>query len=154
MKAYMCMFIFVIFSITSSLSALSSTDRQKITQIVEHGANAWNNQGGRGFADYYSEDADFVNIFGMVFAGKKEIETRHIKILQTFLKGSTFEVLNVKLREAKPGMVIAIVQWQVTNIQNPSKASTDTMKGVFTHVFLKKKNNWEITATQNTTIAK
>lgn len=57
-----------------------------------------------------------MNIFGAAFVGKQEIESRHIKIHETFLKGSLFEVIDLKLREAKPDVVIAHVYWKVTNI--------------------------------------
>lgn len=140
--------------LTSSLFALDPTDEAAINQIIEHFADAWNNHEGRSSADYYSQDADFVNIFGMLFKGKEEIETRHIKIHETFLRGSTFKVINARLREAKPGVVIAHVDWQVTDIQRLEQNFIyEVMNGIFTHVFLKHDDKWEITATQNTLIS-
>ncbi|MES2344887.1 MAG: SgcJ/EcaC family oxidoreductase [Chlamydiota bacterium] len=147
MKKYISFSLFSILALTSSLSALDTTDRDAIHNIVEHVTHSWNAHQGRGFADHYTPDADFVNIFGMAFLGKKEIEERHIEILKTFLKGSIFEVTGLKLREAKPDVVIAQVHWKVTNIKNP-------MKGVFTHTFVKNQDGWEITSSQNTLISK
>lgn len=150
----MSLFLLIILSTTSSIFALDTIDHQTINQIVEHFTNAWNYHEGQGSADYYEQDADFVNIFGMAFAGKQEIETRHIKIHESFLKGSKFEVTDLRLREAKPGVVIAHVYWKVSNIQKPGKDPlSETMEGIFTHVFLKNHDKWEITATQNTTIS-
>lgn len=141
-------------SIASSVFALETSDQKAIHQIVEHFTNAWNQQEGRGFADYYTEDADFINIFGTAFVGKQEIETRHIKILETFLKGSKFEVTDLRLREISPEVVIAHVYWRVGNIQKPGKDPLkETMKGVFTHVFLKENDQWKIESTQNTLIS-
>lgn len=149
MKKYMSLFLAITLSVTSSIAALDETDHKSINQIIEHFTDVWNHHEGHGFADYYAQDADFVNIFGMVFSGKQEIETRHVKILETFLKGYTFEVLDLKLREAKPDLVIALVYWKVSNAQKPG----NEMKGVFTHVLLKTQDKWEITASQNTTIS-
>ena len=154
MKKYMSFFLLIIASISSSIFALDTNDHKTINQIIEHFTNAWNDHAGQGSADYYSQDADFVNIFGMAFAGKQEIEERHIKIHESFLKGSTFEVTDLRLREAKPGIVIGHVYWKVSNIQKPEKDPlNETMKGIFTHVFLKNHDKWEITATQNTPIS-
>lgn len=150
MKKYLVLTLLTILSNFSSLSALENSDYEEINQIIEHIANAWNDHEGQGFADDYAEDADFVNIFGMVFKGKSEIEVRHVKILQTFLKGSKFETVDFKLREVKPGLVIAHVYWKVSHVPKPNKDSSDVMKGVFTHVFVKNQDNWEITASQNT----
>jgi uncharacterized protein (TIGR02246 family) len=147
-KRLSCVLVFVL-SVTSLL-ALDTNDRNAIDTIVEHYTHAWNDCEGRGFGHYYAQDADFVNIFGMAFSGKQEIEDRHIKILETFLKGSRFEVIETKVREVKPDVVIAQVYWKVTNIQKPG---AETMKGIFTHTFLKSNDTWEIAAAQNTLIA-
>lgn len=154
MKKRISLLLLIIASISSSVSALDTSDHKAINQIIEHFTNAWNDHAGQGSADYYSQDADFVNIFGMAFSGKQEIEERHVKIHESFLKGSVFEVIDLRLREAKPGVVIAHVYWKVSNIQKPGKDPlNEIMKGVFTHVFLKNQDGWEITATQNTVLS-
>lgn len=153
MKKRISFFLLIIASISSSIFALDTSDHKAINQIIEHFTDAWNYHAGQGSADYYCQDADFVNIFGMAFAGKQEIEERHIKIHESFLKGSIFEVTDLRLREAKSDVVIGHVYWKVSNIQKPGKDPlNEIMKGVFTHVFLKNQDKWEITATQNTPI--
>jgi uncharacterized protein (TIGR02246 family) len=149
MKKCLSFFLFFILTFTSLL-ALDIRDRNEIDKIVEHFTHAWNDCEGKGSGDYYAQDADFVNIFGTVFSGKQEIEIRHMKIHETFLKGSIFEVIETKAREAKPDVVIALVYWKVTNIQKPG---AETMKGIFTHIFVKNNGAWEIAATQNTLIS-
>ncbi|MFI5343448.1 MAG: YybH family protein [Chlamydiales bacterium] len=149
MKKHFSFSLFFILLFTS-LFALDTTDRNAIDKVVEHFTHAWNDCEGRGSGDYYAEDADFVNIFGTAFSGKQEIETRHVKIHETFLKGSMFEVMETRVREAKPEVVIAQVYWKVTNIQKPG---AETMKGIFTHTFVKNNGAWEITSTQNTLIS-
>ncbi len=141
---------FAIFSL-SSLSAIETQDRLNIDQIIHHFTLSWNEHAGKGFADHYTEDADFINIFGMAFSGRSEIEERHQKIHETFLKGSIFEVLDVKMREVKPDVVITQVYWEVTKPINDI-LSKELMKGVFTHTFIKNNDVWEITSTQNTLI--
>lgn len=145
------LFLLIVLSFNCSGFSLDADDHKTIHHIIDHFTHAWNDHEGQGSGDHYAQDADFVNIFGMVFSGKQEIEMRHVKIHEAFLKGSTFEVTDLKLREAKPDVVIAHVQWKVSNIQKPGQDSgTETMKGVFTHVFLKNQDIWEITASQNT----
>lgn len=144
-----CLLSLIAFS--PSLFALDANDCRTINQIIEHFTNAWNCHAGKGSADYYSQDGDFVNIFGMAFAGKQEIEDRHLDIHKSFLKGSLFEVVDIRLRESKAGLVIAHVYWKVSNIQKPGNDSaSESMQGVFTHVFVRNQDGWEITASQNT----
>lgn len=147
MKKFLSLCLLIILS-SSSMFALDMDENKAINQIIEHFTNVWNDHEGQGTGNYYEQDADFVNIFGMAFAGKQEIEARHVQIHESFLKGSVFEVTGLKIREAKPGVVIAHVYWKVSNIQK----DPHTMKGIFTHVILKNHDKWEITATQNTSI--
>lgn len=144
-----------LFLISSALSALEQVDRQEIQEIIQGYTDSWNQRACKGFADGFADDADFVNIFGMHFQGKAEIEKRHIQILQNFLKGSTLEILNTQMREAQPGVVIALVRWRCQGYRNPRSDLSkpgETREGIFTQVFLHANNKWEITASQNTLI--
>jgi uncharacterized protein (TIGR02246 family) len=138
----------------ANVYSLSSQDSQAIHGILDGIKNSWNNNAGKGFADNYTEDADFVNIFGMHFSGKEEIESRHLAILDNFLKGSTFENLDIKLREVRPDLVIAIVKWNVNGFRTPlhrnETNAESSRKGLFTHVLVKEGQNWKIVASQNT----
>ena len=147
--------LIVCFVYFNSAYALDVSDQDAIREIITHYAKAWNDHEGKGFGDGFAEDADFVNIFGMHFSGKAEIEVRHIKILQAFLKDSKMTILNTKLREVQPGLVIAIVKWRVDGFRQPGfdvRLPGVTREGIFTHVFLLRDSQWEIVASQNTLI--
>lgn len=131
--------------------ALEKEDAEAIAKTVNEMTDSWNDRAGEGFADYYTQDADFVNIFGMVFSGKREIEDRHLEILKTFLKGSIFEVVDLKMHEVKPDLVITHVYWRVSNIPKGGHLK-EVLQGVFTHTFVKNEGAWEIAASQNTLI--
>lgn len=148
MQKLVCSFLTML-AFASPIYALDSNDSNEIHQIIDHITDAWNHNQGHGFADFYAEDSDFVNIFGMVFCGKEEIEARHVAILETFLKNSIFEVINVRVREVNSDVAIAHVNWKVSNLSTPEKDIKE-MNGVFTHVFLKTDGKWKITASQNT----
>lgn len=150
MKKIIASFL-TLLSITSSSFALETIDKSEINQIISHFTHAWNECNGQGSADFYAKDADFVNIFGITFSGKDEIESRHVAIHQGFLKESFFEVIQVKLREAKSDIVIAHVKWKVSNLHIPCKDMKE-MNGIFTHVLSKTEGKWEIIASQNTPI--
>jgi uncharacterized protein (TIGR02246 family) len=128
--------------------ALETTDQEAIKKVITAYTQAWNEQGGKGFADGFAQDADFVNIFGMKFSGKEEIEARHINILQTFLKNSKMEILRTHLREVQKGLVIATIYWRVKGFKKPDAIQD----GIFTQVFIQQEEKWEITASQNTLI--
>jgi uncharacterized protein (TIGR02246 family) len=130
-----------------SLPALQEADQQAINDIISGYTTSWNERAGIGFGDAFADDADFVNIFGMHFVGKGEIESRHEQILQTIFKGSKLEIVNTRLREVQPGVIIALVRWKLQWYPNDKE---ETMEGIFTQVFTEKDSQWVITASQNT----
>lgn len=140
------------------LYSLSQQDHAAVQTIINHQFETWNHSACVGFADGYTEDADFVNIFGMHLKGKAEVEDRHQKILQTLYKDSFFEPLDIKLREVNPGLVIGIVKWRLHGFRSRDPKTWDkpgeVREGVFTHVFVKLENEWKLTASQNTVIPK
>jgi uncharacterized protein (TIGR02246 family) len=127
----------------NALWALEPADQQAIEGIVSGYVQSWNERACQGFGDGFADDADFVNIFGMIFSGREEIEARHVQIMQSFLKDSRLSIIDTKLREVQPGLVIAIIRWSLAN--NPK-----IKEGVFTQVFVNSNGRWEITASQNT----
>lgn len=147
------LFVFCVVTLFNSLHALETSDKEVIQQVISQMTEGWNHSSGKVFAEHYSEDASFVNIFGMLFSSKEEIAVRHDKIFDTFMKGSIFEVNDQQLREVQPGLVIAHVRWKVTNIPPSDKLLfRSTMDGIFTHVFVKSSENWNITFSQNTSM--
>lgn len=69
-------FTFIILgSSFGSLSALEKEEDDAIRNVVSSYIESWNEKGCVGFADGYTEDADFVNIFGMVFPGMRKSKT-------------------------------------------------------------------------------
>lgn len=139
----------------NSVFALEKEDQLAIEEVIQGYNEAWNQRGCVGFADHFTEDASFVNILGMIFSGKTEIEARHVQILQTFLKDSILQIQSTELREIQPGVVIALVRWKLLgnfSFHCEAHNSLDIREGVFTQVFIKSDHKWEITASQNTLV--
>lgn len=145
--------MFCIFS--NPAFAMEESDISEIQGIIHKYTDAWNYHEGKGFGNDFTEDADFVNIFGMYFSGRVEIEERHVQILQNFLKGSHLKITDLNLREVQSGLVIAIVRWNLDGFRNPRSNMSqpgEKMDGIFTQVLIKSDGQWKITASQNTVL--
>lgn len=140
------------FCTVTSLQGLENEDQEAIHSIIASWENAWNAHAGKGLADCYAADADFVNPLGQLFSGSAEIENRHILILNSFLKQSEFNVQEVRLREVNTDLVISHIFWELKNghLLPPEKRPAHNLKGIFTHVFIREGHEWKITASQNT----
>ena len=56
------------------------------------------------------EDADFVNVIGMHWRGRPEIEARHADVHRTIFRNSKLRMLEQSLRPLGPGIVLAHIQ--------------------------------------------
>lgn len=146
-----CLFLFFL----NSLGALEQREKTSIEDIIHSYTEAWNERACSGFADSFTDDADFINIFGMHFTGRSEIEERHKKILESFLKGSVMHIENIKLREVQPGVVIALIKWKLNGFHNPGddlRLPGETRFGIFSQLFIQSEEKWSIISSQNTLI--
>lgn len=145
-------FALLSFTLPTSGFSLENDDILAIESVIQGISDSWNNHAGVGIGDAFTEDADFVNIFGMHFSGRDVIEERHVVILNTFLRGTTLEILGTQLREVQPGLVIAHVRWSLGGFQGEGVDSDKISEGIFTEVFVQTDEGWRITACQNTLI--
>jgi uncharacterized protein (TIGR02246 family) len=132
---------------------LTNADKLAIEALVAKFDQSWNDKQGAGFSDLYTNNGDFINIYGMHITGNSDIELRHKQILKTFLKDSKLHTDNISLKEITPEVVSAYVMWTIKGYREPgtdNKIPGETRKGVFTHIFLHQDNQWLITTTQNT----
>jgi len=153
MRKFHAVFLLLFLFCVQSSFALNEKDEKKITNIIHGYVDSWNKTSGRGFADNFSMDSNFINIFGMHFHGKEAIQNRHNQIHDTFLKDSTFTITNLEISEVNPNLVMAFVRWKVDGFQKPGSREDEpkkTIEGIFSHVFVGHKDTWEITSTQNT----
>lgn len=152
---YFSFLLLFIFSFCHSVFALTSTDRIAIENIISDYTKSWNLNAGRGFADNFTEDADFVNIFADHYKSKPEIAQRHIDILNSFLKDSKLIISNIALRDVMPNVIVAQVKWTIDGFRTPNTPSSDAgqhRQGIFTQIFIHKDKKWLITASQNTMV--
>jgi len=78
-----------------------------VGSILGRLARAWNTADGRAWGAEFIDDANFVNIFGTQFRGRREIEQRHRYLFDELFKGSTCEVTAVDAQLLAPNVILA-----------------------------------------------
>jgi uncharacterized protein (TIGR02246 family) len=139
---------------TSDLSA-EAVDRSRIKESIECLAESWNKHDMAGFAAEYAEDADFVNVLGMHWRGRKEIQDRHAELHNSVFRNSNLWMLDHSVRFPMPGLALAHVRWQMsghdaTHLQGWNVP--EERNGLLTLVFVRKGDSWVIAASHNTDI--
>ena len=152
----------VICTIMLAVSCVASggdkADEQAIKSVVAGFARSWNLPGMPGFADLFTEDADFVVISGRWLKGRDEIVHYHRDLLADVYKGSqlvadatTIRFLRSDSRGAsglrQMGIAVVHTAWGVTYTKD-GKEQKRTSLAVL--IFAKAQGQWRIAAVHNT----
>ena len=141
-------YILFIFLIACS-SFQPSSEKQEIMSQINRYIEGWNNSDGKVFAESFSKDTRFINIFTMKLDGQDAVEKRHQLIFDTFLKGTIFQKNNIEIRFLENDIALVNVDWKLEHLKC-KQGKICPENGTFTHVFQKKENKWLIVSTQNT----
>jgi ketosteroid isomerase-like protein len=155
------------FTLVTSLWATcvlaAPNDVQDVRNVVSGFATAWNHHDMGAFGKLFAPDADFVNVAGDYWVGRKEIQAQHAyshgaiperdlpnenpKYYGIF-RHSTMAFGQIGVRLLERDVALAHVAWELrgdSRTQNPRR-------GVFTFVLTRQNDGWLIAAAQNTEI--
>ncbi len=136
--------------------ASETPELQAVRQVAEEVGEAWARLDAKAMGAHYTEDADYVNIMGLVLEGRKAIEVRHAEIFTTVLRGShaSFEVRSVRM--LAPGVALADVNGAVMDIKTPPTGLTLDADGAvrsrIKHILIKKEGAWRVVSSQTTQV--
>ena len=136
-------------------TAQPATDaKAQVAKIVASLADSWNRHDMATYAAQFTDDADFVNVIGMHWHGRSEIEARHVDVHRTIFRNSTLRTLDYSLRFLSPGVVLAHINWEMSGHESPPGANfaPGVRHGVITGVFVEQEGRWLIAAFHNTDV--
>ena len=115
--------------------------------------DAWNRHDMVAYAAQFHPQADFVNVIGMHWTGRQEIEAAHLHLHHTIFRNSTLQSEGHTVRFLAPEIAIAHVNWQMTGAEGLPGWDVATVRhGVMTLVLVGDAGNWLVTAAHNTDI--
>lgn len=140
-----------------------SNDADDVRNSVAGFATAWNHHDMDAFGKLFAPDADFVNVGGVRWVGREEIQLHHAWSHGTIpensvpgenpahygiFKHSTMKFNRTDVRFLRKDVAVAHVDWELlgdTRTQNPRR-------GVLTFVLTRQNEAWLVVTAQNTEI--
>jgi uncharacterized protein (TIGR02246 family) len=115
-------------------------------------ADAWNRHDMDEFASLFSSDANFVNVVGIWWKNRSEIEAAHRATHETVFRDSrlTGEISSVV--ELVPGLAAVHYTWALTGAQAPDGSSAGVRKGILLLIVQEGPSGWHVKVAQNTDI--
>ncbi|MBZ9990859.1 SgcJ/EcaC family oxidoreductase [Mesorhizobium sp. BH1-1-5] len=111
-------------------------------------ADAWNRHDMDDFAVLFSEDANFVNVVGMWWKNRAEIEAAHRATHGAMFRDSRLEGIVSSVVELSPGLASLHYRWTLTGASAPD----GSREGILLLVVKKEQSGWRIKVAQNTDI--
>ena len=134
------------------VAAAPGADEQTVKAVVGAFEEAWNRHDMDSFANLFAGDADFVNVLGHRWIGRKAIREAHAATHATIFKESRLQMKETSVRFLKPDVAVARSLWDLTGLRTPTGEIAPPRKGILTHVLTKEKGSWRIVVSQNTDV--
>jgi len=124
----------------------------RVAAHVERFVTAWNAHDLGALAGLFAADADFVNVVGIWWRSRKEIEAAHVATHQTFFKTSSLSGRVASVKLLRPDVAVAHFVWELSGSRAPDGRPAPLRKGILVFVLSREGDGWTIRAAQNTDI--
>ena len=105
----------------------------------------------KAMASLFTADADFVNVAGHHWKGRKEIEAEHLERLPQF-KESVWTNTGVEIQYLRPDIALSHVKWAMHGDTDPDGTPRTPREGIFTWLIIRQGGHWFIRSAQNTNL--
>jgi uncharacterized protein (TIGR02246 family) len=127
----------------------AGSDGGKIKAVIDRMHEAWNEHDMGKLAALFTEDAEFVNVGGTWWTGRKEIEAAHAEAHKRVFGKSRVTLVDHKIKMLGPETAVAVVTGNMEGHDLPPGAYRTNFNR-FTAVLVKAEGDWKIAAIENT----
>src|SRR5579871_3353175 len=129
----------------------ATTIESELREIMEGYFDLWNRHAIAEHSELFAEDADFVNVIGQHWAGRREICERHEQLHRTIFAKSTTRVLSMSVTALSDDLALSHMRWEMHGAAKiPGWNPPDPRTGVFTFLWTKVGGEWKVRAAHNT----
>lgn len=149
--------IFAMFLLLASYSvaiAQPSTGEQKAIEAqIDAWFTSWNKHDFNDMQKYMSKDCDFVNIAGMHWKGREDVQYAHQAVHEKIFKDIPLEKRAVSIRLVRPDVGIAhVLMHPLKTSITPDGSTVGENDALATFVFVKSNGVWLIEAVENVVV--
>jgi len=130
---------------------MNAIDRTALKEVVKGLEDAWNAANGTGFARYFTEDADFVNIYAMHGKGREAIGRAHDMLLHGVYAQSVVRYTVKQQRLLTADVALVHIDAHLSIPQGPMAGEVDALPSA---VLVRDAGEWKIAAFHNTLVGR
>jgi uncharacterized protein (TIGR02246 family) len=114
--------------------------------------NDWNRHDMKKFAELFAEDAQFVNVIGLWWSGRSEIQKQHEALHATRMRNSHLIATETAIHLLRPDVAVLHMRWQLSGDTGIDGVTLPTRRGVMSLVTVRTGSKWQIASAQNTDV--
>lgn len=124
------------------------------TDLVREFAVAWDAKDAEAIGELFVEDADFVNVVGLWWTGRRSIVKAHKFGFRHAFADARLTITKVSQRDLGDDVAVVLAQWQMSGQVDPDGEPADPRRGVISATLVKLADgSWIGVSCQNTDIA-
>ena len=120
--------------------------------LVDAFVSAWNAHDMEALASLFRADADFVNVVGIWWKDRAQIEAGHAFAHRSFFRNSALQADAVSVKALTAEVATVHVRWTLSGQEEPDGSTGQTRSGILLFVATRGTAGWEIAAAQNTDV--
>ena len=129
-----------------------SRDDKAIRRLILERIESFNKKHEAPQAAAFTQDADFVNVYGMWRKGPAEIEGRQGERMKTVLKDAKITLQDLRIRFIRPDVAIVHETHELSRMRNDKGETIPPQQELSIRVMVKEKGKWLIRAFHNTIV--
>ncbi|MGI9405610.1 MAG: SgcJ/EcaC family oxidoreductase [Hyphomicrobiaceae bacterium] len=115
-------------------------------------AEAWNSNDATALAGLFADDADFVNVVGLWWRARTDIERAHAYGLSTFFKNATLSPRRIEVRRIGDNVATVHVRWRLTGQTDRDGKPLGDRFAIMIFVTELRNGVWVVVAAHNTDV--
>lgn len=150
MKTFFTVLIIVCSS--AKICGQTSKDKELIQNQIEAMIESWNQHDFSNMKNYTTEDVDWVNVVGMWWKGRDEVQFAHDAFHETMFRDVKMDLKNSKIRFITEDVAVAHIVTHYGEYNTPDGKKMGNTDDIATLVYVKRNGKWLLTAGENVTV--
>jgi uncharacterized protein (TIGR02246 family) len=129
-----------------------SDDATAVEAVASAFVDDWNRHDMKSLGGLFTADAQFVNVIGLWWHGRAEIEKEHEALHATRMRRSHLVATESLVRLMGPDVAVVLQRWRLTGDTGIAGVTLPMRQGIMTLVTIREGSQWRIASAQNTDI--
>jgi uncharacterized protein (TIGR02246 family) len=125
---------------------------REVEAVVEEFGAAWNEHDMARFGELFARDAQFVNVVGLWWHGRVQIQAAHEVTHRSLFHASELALSDIAVRFPLPDIAIARCRWVLSGHLSPEGSALPPRHGILVNVVQAQGGRWRIIDSQNTEV--